>query len=77
MAHAMILTSDALSVLHQSRALPLVAVLAVRFAVCVTKWSTRRRTRRALAKLETWQLKDVGLTPGQANTEASRMFWKA
>lgn len=77
MAHAMILTSDSLSVLHQSRTLPLLAVIAIRFAVCVTKWTTRRRTRFALAQLEKWQLDDVGLTSEQASTEASRMFWKA
>lgn len=77
MAHAMILSSETLSVLHQTRRLPLLAVVAVRFAVCVTKWTTRRRTRLALAQLEQWQLDDVGLTSGQASKEAAQVFWRA
>jgi uncharacterized protein YjiS (DUF1127 family) len=55
---------------------PYTAVLAVKFAVLVTKWATSSHTRRALAQLEPWQLRDVGLTPGQASTEAARVFWK-
>ncbi|QFT60046.1 hypothetical protein FIU94_14540 [Sulfitobacter sp. THAF37] len=70
------LTSDALSILAQPGT-PITAQLAVAFAVCVTKWATRRRTRLALSRLEPWQLSDVGLTPGQAEIEASRVFWRA
>lgn len=56
---------------------PVVALIAVKFAVCVTTWATRRRTRLALAQLDPWQLRDVGLTPDQASTEACRVFWQA
>jgi uncharacterized protein YjiS (DUF1127 family) len=56
--------------------MPILAVVAVRFAVLLTTWATRRRTRQALACLEPWQLADVGLTPDQAATEASRVFWR-
>lgn len=76
MTHAIPMTFDALNALQQSRALPVVAVIAIKFAVTVTNWSVRRRTRASLAKLETWQLRDVGLTDEQASTEASRLFWK-
>tara|TARA_R110002049_G_scaffold10127_1_gene50061 strand:+ start:16269 stop:16466 length:198 start_codon:yes stop_codon:yes gene_type:complete len=56
--------------------LPVLADIAVRFAVLVTKWATRRRTRMVLRQLEPWQLHDVGLTPDQASGEAYRVFWK-
>jgi len=60
-----------------TRGLPIAAILAVKFAVCVTKWATRRRTRTTLRRLEPWQLRDVGLTRDEALTEGSRVFWKA
>lgn len=75
MTHARPVTPDALSILAQPGT-PIVAKMAVAFAVCVTKWATRRRTRAALYRLEPWQLRDVGLTHEQANTEASRVFWR-
>lgn len=75
MAQALTLSPEALGILNQ-RALPLVALVAVKLAVCLTTWVTRARTRRALARLEPWQLRDVGLTPEQAADEASRVFWK-
>ncbi|UWR20869.1 DUF1127 domain-containing protein [Sulfitobacter sp. S190] len=77
MTHAATHTTDALAVLNAQRTLPLVAVISVKFAACVTKWATRRRTRLALAQLEYWQMADVGLTPEDAITEASKVFWRA
>lgn len=77
MTHAAILTNDALAVLNSSRSLPLLAVVSVKFAACVTKWVTRRRTRLALDQLDAWQLDDVGLTPDAARVEARKVFWKA
>ncbi len=76
MALALTLSTEALGILNQ-RGLPVLALIAVKFAVCVTKWAIRHRTRRALATLEPWQLRDVGLTPEQAETEAARAFWNA
>ncbi|MGC1505711.1 MAG: DUF1127 domain-containing protein [Sulfitobacter sp.] len=67
--------TDAYSILSQ-RGTPVVALLAVRFAVVVTKWATRRRTRLALSQLEPWQLSDVGLTPDEALHEQRRVFWR-
>lgn len=75
MTHARSHSTDALSMLARGDA-PFTAQLAVKFAVLVTTWATSRRTRRALAQLEPWQLRDVGLTPEQASTEASRVFWQ-
>ncbi|MBM1631962.1 DUF1127 domain-containing protein [Sulfitobacter mediterraneus] len=75
MAHALTHTHEVMKHLNQ-RGMPIVAILAVKFAVCVTDWATRYRTRQALKQLEPWQLRDVGLTPDQALSEASRVFWK-
>ena len=75
MTHTRSIPTDAISILSQPGT-PLVAQLAVKFAVCVTTWATRRRTRLALLKLEDWQLRDVGLTPDVASAEARRVFWR-
>ena len=76
MTQARPLTADAMSFMTY-RALPVPAVIALRFAAVVTTWATRHRTRRALRTLETWQLRDTGLTREQASEEASRVFWQA
>ncbi|WP_299298670.1 DUF1127 domain-containing protein [uncultured Tateyamaria sp.] len=57
--------------------MPAVSVLAVRVAVTVSKWATRRRTRLALRQLTAEQLRDVGLTPVDASIETRRVFWRA
>lgn len=75
MTHARLYSTDTLTLLARGDA-PVTARLAVKFAVLVTKWATTRNTRSALSQLEPWQLKDVGLTPDQASTEASRVFWQ-
>ena len=67
--------TNAPSILSQ-HGLPVAADIAVRFAVVVTKWATRRRTRLALSQLETWQLSDVGLTPAMVRDEHRRVFWR-
>ena len=77
MAHATTPHSRSLAYLNEVKEMPTVAVLAVEFAVCVSKWTTRRRTRRALKQLSLWQLADVGLTPEQARDEAAKVFWRA
>ncbi|MCV3270955.1 DUF1127 domain-containing protein [Roseobacter sinensis] len=77
MAHATTPSSRSLAYLNEVKEMPQVAILAVEFAVCVSKWTTRRRTRRALKKLTVRQLDDVGLTPEQARHEAAKVFWRA
>lgn len=34
-----------------------------------------RRSRRALAEMDRHQLADIGISPGDAMTEAARPFW--
>ena len=75
MAHTRPIPADALSILAQPGT-PVAAQLAVKFAVVVTTWATRRRTRLALSRLEPWQLRDVGLTPTEADFESRRVFWR-
>ncbi len=69
------ISTDALGLLAQPGT-PIAAKLAVKFAVVVTTWATRRRTRLALSRLEPWQLRDVGLTPEDALSEGRRVFWR-
>lgn len=76
MTQTLTLSPQAMGILNQ-HGTPAIAVIAVKFAVYVTKSATRRRTRKALKQLEPWQLNDVGLTPKQAHDESIRVFWKA
>lgn len=71
------LSPETLTYLAQARVVPTLAVVAVEFAVCLSKWATRRETRRALKQLTDWELRDVGLTPRQAHAEAAKVFWRA
>lgn len=74
MAHS--LTQDALIRLNTTQKLPLLAVVAVRFASLVVSWEMRRRTRLHLVNLDDHLLRDVGLTRDEAKIEAARMFWQ-
>ena len=76
MARAAVNTEERLSILTQPGA-PVLAQIAVTFAVLLTAWAMRRRSRHALSQLNDWQLADVGLTRDEAAQEASRVFWKA
>jgi uncharacterized protein YjiS (DUF1127 family) len=42
----------------------------------VRRWAKRSRQRKALAALEDWQLKDMGISRMDAITEANKPFWK-
>ena len=54
---------DALIYLLENNALPIVSVMAVQFAITVSKWTLQHRTRKVLGHLTETQLSDVGLTP--------------
>jgi len=69
-------TSPSIAFLGAHQPLPLVADLAVRAAVMVTKWRIRRNSRRALAQLEDHQLRDIGITPREARHESNLWFWQ-
>lgn len=65
-----------LALLNSQQALPKLAQMCVIAAVAVTVWDMRRSTRRALARLEKHELRDIGLTPFQATREASKAFFR-
>lgn len=46
-------------------------------AILVSHWAIRRRERRALADLDAHMLDDIGMTDLEAQTEASKPFWRA
>ena len=77
MAHVEHSNLDALIYLRKNKALPIVSVWAVEFAVYVSIWTMRHRTRAALRRLTDNELADIGLTRAQAESEAARVFWRA
>ena len=74
MSHA--LHTAQVRILNAQTNLPLVAGVAVKFAVAVTYWDTRRKTRRALKHLEPHLLNDIGIDRVTAQAEASKPFWQ-
>ncbi len=65
-----------LAYLTAQNRIPFASVVAVRVAVLLSKWATRRRTRIALDRLDAHLLRDVGLTQAAADREAERAFWR-
>lgn len=53
------------------------ALRALRRSVALFRlWSHRVEARRALARLDARQLRDIGLDPAQVAIEVSKPFWK-
>ena len=69
-------THPHMNYLNSRTALPVMAQAAVAFAVMVTKWSGRRRSRYHLRHLNAAQLKDIGLTREEAHYEGTLPFWR-
>lgn len=65
-----------LAYLTAQNRIPAASILAVRVAVMLSKWATRRRTRAALNQLPPHLLRDVGLTRAEALAESRRVFWR-
>ncbi|KAA9009134.1 DUF1127 domain-containing protein [Histidinibacterium aquaticum] len=57
--------------------LPPLAAVAYKLARLLLIWHERRCTRQALAWLDEDRLRDIGLTPSEAEREAARPFWAA
>lgn len=62
--------------LNTQATLPVLAKVAVKVAVLITKWSIRQRSRKHLRRLSDAQLKDIGLTRSEAHYEATLPFWR-
>lgn len=59
-----------------NRPLTPASTLGLRLVVLLVKWGERRRTRRALGKLDDHLVKDIGLTRWMADRESTRPFWE-
>lgn len=64
-----------LTYLGEQSTLSPAAVVALRVAVILAKWSERRRTRGHLKHLDDHLLRDIGLDRLTAQKEANRQFW--
>ncbi|WP_417699447.1 DUF1127 domain-containing protein [Pseudophaeobacter sp.] len=65
-----------MSYLTNRAALPVLAQAAVAFAVLVTKWSNRHRSRKALKTLSVEQLRDIGISRAEAHYQGTLPFWR-
>lgn len=70
-------TSHSLALLAANPRLPVLAMVALRFAGVVTQWDQRRRTRHVLGTLDDRMLRDIGVTRSQARKEARLPFWRS
>ncbi|GLQ34951.1 hypothetical protein GCM10007939_12340 [Amylibacter marinus] len=57
--------------------LPVASTVAIKFAHTVAIWGDRTKMRRAVGRLSDAHLRDIGITPTQAQIEAQKPFWKA
>ncbi|MEP2718614.1 DUF1127 domain-containing protein [Pseudophaeobacter sp.] len=64
------------SYLNSRATLPVLAQAAVAFAVLVTKWSNRQRSRKHLRHLSAEQLKDIGVSRQDAHYQGTLPFWR-
>jgi uncharacterized protein YjiS (DUF1127 family) len=60
-----------------ARPLPPLSRVIVSLALAVADWELRHRTRKHLAGLTSHQIKDIGLDPMTAASEAAKPFWQA
>lgn len=65
-----------IALLNSQAELPTLARICVTAAVIVTKWDMNWRTRKALGRLEPYELDDIGLSPLEARREANKRFYQ-
>ena len=70
------MTRDAVLAVAARPSLPPFARIGFALTVKLLAWEERRQTRKALARLDTHLLRDIGLAPDEARTEAARPFWQ-
>lgn len=56
--------------------LPPLSRLLVSVALLLAAWEQRRNSRSALIRLDDHILRDIGLTPDQAQSEGTKPFWR-
>ncbi|MBI1172651.1 DUF1127 domain-containing protein [bacterium] len=57
--------------------LPPLSRALLRATLVVVQWDLRRRTRQDLRAMPDFMLKDIGLDPSSAASEAAKPFWRA
>lgn len=75
MAHSIAITLPESLKTSGGYPMPLLARWAVNFAVIVTQWDMKYRTRKQLMRLDDHILRDIGIERDAAYTEARRPFW--
>ncbi|MGB3279476.1 MAG: DUF1127 domain-containing protein [Pseudorhodobacter sp.] len=70
------MTYENFETLTAHRPLPPLAAVAFALAVTILKWEQRRQSRRALKRLNSYMLKDIGLTREDADLECDKPFWR-
>lgn len=76
MIHNARMSQSNMSFLVSCPALPVMAQWAVAFAVLITKWTLRRRTRKHLRHMSQEQLNDIGRNRSEALHQATLPFWR-
>jgi len=70
------LNTNMLSALNKQANLPVVATLFLYAAVVATQWAQLYRSRQHLRDLDDHMLRDIGISPEDAEREARRPFWQ-
>ncbi len=60
--------------LRRRNVLPRLASLPARIVHRLRIWRGKRRSRRRLSDLDAWQLRDIGVSPRQAEWEVRKSF---
>lgn len=69
--------------LHQTSSVPTQTLTTAAGALwtsvreVIALWHGRARQRSELARLEPWQLRDMGIARSEAASEANKPFWRA
>lgn len=66
----------ALEGLSAHTTLPALSLIAVKLAWAYVLWTQRRKTRAHLSRLDDHMLRDIGLSPREADMEARKPFWR-
>ena len=66
----------ALEGLSARTTLPALSLIAVQLAWAYVLWAHRRKTRAQLTRLDDHMLRDIGLSPREADHEARKPFWR-
>ncbi|QFT92961.1 hypothetical protein FIU86_08905 [Roseovarius sp. THAF9] len=66
----------ALEGLSARTTLPVLSLIAVKLAWACVLWTQRRKTRGHLSRLDDHMLRDIGLSPREADMEARKPFWR-